>query len=81
MRNSQLRSGQTPRLAGAAASAGFRTVDLVTLSTDGHHTVARASGVLHRYPRTVEISMSAAHTLVAAGAPLRVVRRTGGGSA
>jgi hypothetical protein len=59
----------------ACCAAGFRRVELVTLIVRGTDVTARATGVLHRYPRTVPISLTTAGELVAAGAPLSLERR------
>lgn len=56
----------------AAAALGFRRVERVRLIVGPTRTVAEATGVVHRYPRTVRIPLDAARRLVAAGAPLRI---------
>jgi hypothetical protein len=66
-----------PSLVSVAASLGFRTIELVRLVVTADGTTAEATGIVHRYPRTVPISLTAATQLAAAGAPLRVVDTTG----
>lgn len=66
-----------PTLVSVAASLGFRTVECVRVVVTPDGTTAEATGILHRYPRTVPISLTAATLLAAAGAPLRVVDTTG----
>lgn len=63
---------ERPSLAQAAESVGFRRVELVRVTLGPARATAEATGVLHRYPRTMAISMSAARRLVAAGAPLHI---------
>jgi hypothetical protein len=60
----------------ACASTGFRRVELVRVVVCGTSVEANATGVLHRYPRTVQISLAAATRLAAAGAPLAIERCT-----
>jgi hypothetical protein len=68
-------------LAAASRAAGFRHVDVVQLIVGGNALVAQATGVLHRYPQTVRISLATADRLVAAGAPVRIQRaRTNAGA-
>ena len=62
----------SPSLAAVARAAGFRSVELVRLHLNDRATVAEVTGVLHRYPRTVPISLTTAARLVAAGAPVHV---------
>jgi hypothetical protein len=50
---------------------GLRRVELVRLSGRRGAVVAHAVGVLHRYPRTVRISLATAARLIAAGTPVR----------
>ena len=59
-------------LAAVARAAGFRTVERVQLTVDDRSTVAHVTGVLHRYPRTVPVSLVTASRLVTAGAPVRI---------
>jgi hypothetical protein len=63
-----------PSLPRVAASLGFRRVELVRIIVGSTETTAEATGVLHRYPRTVPISITTAGRLAAAGARLRVDR-------
>lgn len=70
------RTTERPTLGEAAAAAGFRRVDLVRLTLRGDRTFAEATGVMHRCPHTVPISLATAGRLLAAGARLRVVSRT-----
>ena len=65
-------------LCDAAGRAAFRRVHLVHVTCRGEDVVAEASGILHRYPHTVPVSMATAKRLVAAGAPLRVDRIVSG---
>jgi hypothetical protein len=74
---STISHGTRPSLAVVAASLGFRTVERVRVVIGPHGTTADATGVVHRYPRTVPISLAAATMLAAAGAPLRVLDTTG----
>lgn len=67
-------SNRRPLLAAASRAAGFRHVDVVQLIVGGSALVAQATGVLHRYPQTVRISLATADRLVAAGAPVRIQR-------
>lgn len=60
------------RLAEVAAAAGFRRVQHVHLIVGPDGTSAEALGVLHRYSRTVRISLATAARLVAAGAPVQI---------
>jgi len=60
-------------LARAARAAGFRRVERVRILGTGTRARAEVTGVLHRYPQTVPVSMATATRLVAAGAPLEVV--------
>jgi hypothetical protein len=69
--------GTRPSLAGVAASLGFRTIERVRVVVTVDGTTAQATGIVHRYPRTVPISLTAATLLAAAGAPLQVVDTTG----
>ncbi|MET0727587.1 MAG: hypothetical protein ABWZ76_04735 [Acidimicrobiales bacterium] len=55
-----------------ARDAGFRSVELVRVARGPGRTVAEVTGVLHRYPQTVRVSLATATRLVAAGAPLRL---------
>jgi hypothetical protein len=68
------RSTRHPLLAAASRAAGFRHVDVVQLIVGGNALVAQATGVLHRYPQTVRISLATADRLVAAGAPVQIQR-------
>lgn len=61
----------TPDVA-ASGAAQFRRVELVRVTVAPGEVIAEVTGVLHRYPRTVRVSMATARELVAAGAPLRV---------
>jgi hypothetical protein len=70
----QLSASTTPSLPDVAASLGFRNVELVRIVVDTDRTTASATGVVHRYPRTVPISLTAATSLAAAGARLRIVQ-------
>ncbi|HLT15317.1 MAG TPA: hypothetical protein VK007_01335 [Acidimicrobiales bacterium] len=62
-------------LARAARSAGFRRVERVRIVRRDGRARAEVTGVLHRYPQTVPVSMATANRLVAAGAPLEVLAR------
>lgn len=66
------RSTVSPSLAAVARAAGFRSIELVRVVVDRRATVAAVTGVLHRYPRTVPISLLTATRLVAAGAPCQI---------
>lgn len=60
------------RLRAEARRAGFRRVELVSCITDGARAAAEVTGVLHRYPRTVPVSLATAARLAAAGAPVQI---------
>ena len=62
----------SPSLADVASTAGFKSVYSVRLVQRGGRTRAEATGILHRYPQTVPVSLLTAGRLVAAGAPLDV---------
>ena len=66
-----------PSLGQVAHSIGFRHVQLVRVTVGPTRTTASATGVLHRYPLTVAISLATAGMLVAAGVPVRVDHRSG----
>lgn len=72
MHDTQQTSAAQPTLADAARAAGFRRIELVRLTVRGGRTTAQATGVVHRYPHTVAISLVTAQRLIAAGAPLRI---------
>jgi len=55
---------------------GFRRVERVRLVVGPTVTVAEATGVVHRYPRTVRIPIAAAGRLVAAGTPVHIEHAT-----
>jgi hypothetical protein len=74
---STISHGTRPSLADVAASLGFRTVERVRVVVDTAGARAEATGIVHRYPRTVPISLAAATLLAAAGAPLRILDSTG----
>ena len=69
--------GTRPSLADVAATLGFRTIERVQIVVRADGTTAEATGVVHRYPRTVCISLKAATLLAAAGAPLKIVDTSG----
>lgn len=72
MRN-RLRTASGDRsLADVAASAGFRRIDHVRLILGRGPTVAEATGIVHRYPCTVPVSLATAGRLISAGAHMRV---------
>ena len=73
MHGGQLSASSTPSLPDVAASLGFRNVELVRIVVDADGASASATGIVHRYPRTVPISLTAATSLAAAGARLRIV--------
>ncbi|MFP5256198.1 MAG: hypothetical protein ACLGI8_10155 [Acidimicrobiia bacterium] len=57
-----------------ADRCGFRRVHHVSIRTVGRRATAAVTGVLHRYPVTVPVSMATATRLVGAGAPVRFER-------
>ena len=57
---------------GDTSGCALRRVELVRVIVTPTRTRAEATAVLHRYPRTVPISLSAAGHLVARGVPLRI---------
>lgn len=59
-------------LARAARAAGFSRIECVRIVRTGSASRAEVTGVLHRYPRTVPVSMATARRLVAAGAPMSI---------
>jgi hypothetical protein len=59
-------------LGAVAGAAGFRSVELVRLVVTDRATVAEVRGVMHRYPRTVPVSLTTATRLVAAGASIQI---------
>lgn len=61
-----------PHGAEARAASQFRHVELVRVTVAPGQVVAEVTGVLHRYPRTMRVSLATATELVAAGAPLRI---------
>ena len=65
-------SNPAPSLSVAAGAAGFQSVEVVRVVVDGTTAAATVTGVLHRYPRTVPVSLATARRLVTAGAPVRV---------
>ena len=60
-----------------ARELGFRRIESVQIVTGRYGATAEATGVLHRYQRTVPISLATAYRLVSAGAPCRIDRRSG----
>jgi len=71
MRRRHARSA-APLLSSAAHAHGFRTVEQVRVRTIDGRTTAEVTGILHRYPQTVPVSLATATDLVGAGAPLSV---------
>jgi len=61
-----------PGLDAATRAAGFQRIEVVRVVVDGRTTSATVTGVLHRYPRTVPVSLATARRLASAGAPVRV---------
>lgn len=59
-------------LARVAGALGLRRVEQVRVIVGPTWAIARATVVVHRYPRTVAIPLSIAGRLVAAGAPLHI---------
>jgi hypothetical protein len=51
---------------------GFQRVEHVCLVVGTEPPVALVTGVLHRYPRTVRVSLATANRLVVSGVPLRI---------
>jgi hypothetical protein len=81
MRHRQPTAAATrPSLQQAARRAGFRSVELVRVVVTGGRSEAEVTGVLHRYPQTVPVSMLTAARLAAAGASLRIQRSDAGGA-
>lgn len=56
----------------AARGAGFRSVERVRVFAVAGRLGAEATGVLHRYPRTVPVSLATATRLAHAGARLSI---------
>jgi hypothetical protein len=54
-------------LAEAVEAAGFKRVEAVRVHVRDGHATATARGVVHRYPRTVRITLDTAARLAAAG--------------
>jgi hypothetical protein len=67
-------SASVPPVSQLAAALGFRRIERVRVVVRAAGTTAEATGVVHRYPRTVQISLAAAARLIAAGAPLQIDR-------
>jgi hypothetical protein len=74
MHEAQRESNRASSLSRVASSLGFRRIELVRILVRPTGATAVATGVVHRYPRTVPISMTDAGRLAAAGAPLRIDR-------
>jgi hypothetical protein len=74
LEHAETATASSPTLADVASAAGFKTVYAVRLVQRGGRTRAEATGILHRYPQTVPVSLLTAGRLVAAGAPLDVAR-------
>lgn len=72
MRRRPARPATASSLAAVARALGFRSVELVTVTSGVGGTTAEVTGVLHRCPRTVPVSLAAATRLVGAGAPLQL---------
>lgn len=61
-----------PTLRQVVAEAGFRRVEEVRIVATGGGVVAQVTGVIHRLPQTVPVSIATARRLAAAGAPLHI---------
>ena len=59
----------------SVSALGFRRVDFVRLIVDEDGTIAEATGVTHRLPRTIRIPLHTASALIEAGVPSRVEAR------
>jgi len=70
MRRGNTRLAGTSSLPALARALGFRSVEQVRVITRNGRTWAEVTGVLHRYPRTVPVSLATATRLAGAGAPL-----------
>jgi hypothetical protein len=57
---------------GSVSALGFRRVDYVSLIVDEDGTAAEVTGVTHRLPRTIQVSLHTATELIEAGVPRRV---------
>lgn len=64
-------AGTSP-LPALARSLGFRSVELVRVTRRGGRITAEVTGVLHRCPQTVPVSLVTATRLAGAGAPLHI---------
>jgi len=51
------------------AALGFRRVEFVRVVVGEGRPYGEVSGVAHRYPRTVRVSVATAHRLAEAGVP------------
>lgn len=60
----------------ACRVAGFRRVERIEFVFSESGATAFATGVLHRYPRTMRVSLATANRLVVAGVPVLVVDDT-----
>lgn len=66
----------TPRVVHRSVSAlGFRRVEYVRLIVDEDGTTAEVTGVTHRLPRTIQIPLHTANSLIDAGVPSRIEAR------
>lgn len=54
---------------------GFRRIEFVRLIVDDECATAEVTGVAHRLPRTIPISLRTAHALIEAGVPSRIEAR------
>jgi hypothetical protein len=59
-------------LPAVAHALGFRSVEQVRVTSCEGRTTAEVTGVLHRYPQRVPVSLAAAVRLARAGAPLHI---------
>ena len=65
-------SGNAATLTALADALGFRRLDGIHLRIDGARTTAEVTGVAHRLPTTMRVSLRTANRLIAAGAPVHL---------
>jgi hypothetical protein len=69
-------TGDAGTLTALVDALGFRRLDGLHLRIDGTRTTAEVSGVAHRLPTTMRVSLRTANRLIAAGAPVHMSEPT-----
>ena len=59
----------------SVSALGFRRIEFVRLLVDEDGTTAEVTGITHRLPRTIRVSLHTAIALIDAGVPKRVEAR------